>query len=45
MTWLPEFLRTTYHLDLKQIGWAAAIPWAAAAVTLYTADASLTRCS
>lgn len=35
MTWLPEFLRTTYHLDLKQIGWAAAIPWAAAAVTLY----------
>ncbi|MEM6464520.1 MAG: MFS transporter [Pseudomonadota bacterium] len=37
MTWLPEFLRTTYHLDLKQIGWAAAIPWAAAAVTLYAA--------
>ena len=36
MTWLPEFLRTTYHLDLKQIGWAAALPWAAAAVALYT---------
>ena len=35
MTWLPEFLRTTYHLDLKQIGWAAAIPWAVAAVALY----------
>ena len=35
MTWLPEFLRTTYHLDLKQIGWAAALPWAAAAVALY----------
>lgn len=37
MTWLPEFLRTTYHLDLKQIGWAAALPWAAAAVALYLA--------
>ncbi|MEW2915544.1 MFS transporter [Ruegeria sp. ANG10] len=36
MTWLPEFLRTTYHLDLKQIGWAAAVPWAAAAITLYS---------
>ncbi|MEM6581824.1 MAG: MFS transporter [Pseudomonadota bacterium] len=35
MTWLPEFLRTTYHLDIKQIGWAAAIPWATAAVALY----------
>lgn len=35
MTWLPEFLRTTYHLDFKQIGWAAAVPWAAAAVSLY----------
>ncbi len=35
MTWLPEFLRTTYHLDLRQIGWAAAVPWAVAAVTLY----------
>ncbi|MEM6659108.1 MAG: MFS transporter [Pseudomonadota bacterium] len=36
MTWLPEFLRTTYHLDLKQIGWAAGVPWAAAAITLYS---------
>ena len=35
MTWLPEFLRTTYHLDLTQIGWAAALPWVGAAVALY----------
>ncbi|MEM7442137.1 MAG: MFS transporter [Pseudomonadota bacterium] len=35
MTWLPEFLRTTYDLDITQIGWLAAIPWAASALTLY----------
>ncbi|MEM7123040.1 MAG: MFS transporter [Pseudomonadota bacterium] len=35
MTWLPDFLRTTYHLDLTQIGWLASLPWAAAAVSLY----------
>lgn len=35
MTWLPEFLRTTYHLDLTQTGWVAALPWAVSAIVLY----------
>lgn len=35
MTWLPEFLRTTYALDLTQVGWVSAIPWAAALAALY----------
>lgn len=35
MTWLPYFLQQAYHLDLKQIGLFAFLPWAVAAMMLW----------
>lgn len=32
MSWLPEFLRKTWHLDLSQVGYFSFLPWAVAAV-------------
>jgi ACS family hexuronate transporter-like MFS transporter len=35
MTWLPSYLQSAYHLDLKQVGMFAIAPWLAAALLLW----------
>ncbi|MES0808116.1 MFS transporter [Roseibium sp. SCPC15] len=34
MSWMPEFLRKSYNLELSQVGYFAFLPWALAAVLL-----------
>jgi MFS transporter, ACS family, aldohexuronate transporter len=45
MTWLPTYLETTYHLDLRQVGLFSILPWLTAAFFLwifgYLSDALL----
>ncbi len=47
MTWLPTYLEEAYHLDLKQVGTFAILPWLVAAVLLwgfgYMSDALLRK--
>ena len=47
MTWLPTYLEKAYHLDLKQVGVFAILPWLVAAVLLwsfgYVSDALLRK--
>ena len=47
MTWLPTYLEKAYHLDLKQVGVFAILPWLTAALLLwgfgYLSDALLRR--
>lgn len=47
MTWLPTYLESAYHLNLKQVGVFAIAPWLVAAVLLwgcgYLSDALLRR--
>ena len=47
MTWLPTYLEEVYHLDLKQVGTFAILPWLVAAVLLwgfgYMSDALLRK--
>ena len=49
MTWLPEYLRKTYNLDLSSVGLVSFLPWATAAVLLIAfgrwSDAILKRTS
>ncbi len=35
MTWLPSYLEKAYHLDLKQVGVFAILPWLVAALLLW----------
>ena len=45
MTWLPTYLETVYHLDLRQVGLFSVLPWLTAAFFLwifgYLSDALL----
>jgi len=45
MTWLPTYLETVYHLDLRQVGLFSILPWLTAAFFLwifgYLSDALL----
>jgi MFS transporter, ACS family, aldohexuronate transporter len=45
MTWLPTYLETVYHLDLRQVGLFSTLPWLTAAFFLwifgYLSDALL----
>ncbi len=34
MSWIPEFLRKTYDLDLSQVGYFSILPWAVSAIAL-----------
>nr|WP_294501942.1 MFS transporter [uncultured Rhodopila sp.] len=34
MTWLPNYLSQTYHLNVREVGLFAILPWASAAVLL-----------
>lgn len=47
MTWLPEYLRHEYDLDLSTVGYLAILPWACGAVLLllfgYLGDIIYTR--
>jgi len=47
MTWLPNYLAQTYHLNVKEVGLFAILPWACAAVLLvslgYLSDYLLVR--
>lgn len=47
MTWLPSYLEKAYHLDLKQVGVFAILPWLVAALLLwacgYLSDALLRK--
>ncbi|HKB58895.1 MAG TPA: MFS transporter [Gallionellaceae bacterium] len=47
MTWLPTYLETTYHLNLRQVGLFSILPWLAAAFFLwvfgYLSDALLRK--
>ena len=47
MTWLPNYLAQTYHLNVKEVGLFAILPWASAAVLLvatgYLSDYLLAR--
>jgi MFS family permease len=36
MTWLPDYLEQVYHLSLQQVGAFAFVPWAFAAVLLWS---------
>jgi len=36
MGWLPTFLSNSYHLNLKQVGLFTVLPWALAAVLLFS---------
>jgi MFS family permease len=42
LTWLPDFLQSVYHLNIKQIGLFSVLPWLLAAIFLwimgYTSD-------
>ena len=37
MTWLPTYLETVYHLDLRQVGLFSILPWLTAAFFLWIA--------
>ena len=47
MTWLPNYLAQTYHLNVKEVGLFTILPWASAAVLLvalgYFSDYLLSR--
>jgi MFS transporter, ACS family, hexuronate transporter len=47
MTWLPNYLTQTYHLNVREVGLFAILPWACAAVLLvvlgYLSDYLLVR--
>ena len=47
MTWLPNYLSQTYHLNVKEVGLFTILPWASAAVLLvalgYFSDYLLSR--
>ena len=47
MTWLPNYLAQTYHLNIKEVGLFTILPWASAAVLLvalgYFSDYLLAR--
>jgi nitrate/nitrite transporter NarK len=47
MTWLPNYLAQTYHLNVKEVGLFAILPWASAAILLvalgYLSDYLLAR--
>ncbi|OYV49820.1 MAG: MFS transporter [Burkholderiales bacterium 21-58-4] len=47
MTWLPTYLETAYHLDLRQVGLFSILPWLTAAFFLwifgYISDALLRK--
>nr|WP_294519633.1 MFS transporter [uncultured Rhodopila sp.] len=47
MTWLPNYLSQTYHLNVREVGLFAILPWASAAVLLvalgYLSDYLLKR--
>ncbi|MDE2235774.1 MAG: MFS transporter [Gammaproteobacteria bacterium] len=47
MTWLPTYLQTAYHLNLRQVGWFGTLPWLVAALLLwlfgYVSDALLRK--
>ena len=47
MTWLPTYLETAYHLDLRQVGLFSVLPWLTAAFFLwvfgYISDALLRK--
>lgn len=47
MTWLPTYLETAYHLDLRQVGLFSILPWLTAAFFLwafgYLSDALLRK--
>ena len=47
MTWLPNYLTQTYHLNVREVGLFAILPWACAAVLLvalgYLSDYLLAR--
>ncbi|WP_353215684.1 MFS transporter [Salinisphaera hydrothermalis] len=36
MTWLPGYLERVFHLSVSAVGWFSVVPWAAAAVVLFS---------
>ncbi|AWN17199.1 MFS transporter [Salinisphaera sp. LB1] len=36
MTWLPGYLEKVFHLSVSAVGWFSVVPWAAAAVVLFS---------